>query len=110
MVGSASNIIIHIQVINILQCQWRPLCPSFLDALIIMSDILHKVGDVSIILAPILAVYLLQSEFTLQVRSVLFPVLLNLTSISSHKTSGMESCSVLISSTGYSQCCTGGDW
>lgn len=43
-----------------------------------MTDILHKVGDVSIILAPILAVYLLQSEFTLQVRSVLFLVLLEL--------------------------------
>lgn len=53
-------------------------CPSFPYALIIMSDILHKVEDVSIMLAPILAIYLLQSEFTLQVRSVLFLVLLEL--------------------------------
>lgn len=41
-----------------------------------MGDTLHKAEVVSIILAPILVVNLLQSEFTLQVCLVLFLVLL----------------------------------
>lgn len=69
---------IHTQVINVLLCQYHPLRIHPFPHALTMSDVLRKAGGLSITFAPILAVYLLHSQFTLQVRSFLLSSLLEL--------------------------------
>lgn len=72
MVGSASDPIIHTQVINVLLSQCHPLRILSFPHALTMGDALRKAGGLNITFIPMLVVYLLQSQFTLQVRSRLF--------------------------------------